>query len=82
MIHIPVLQKEVLEILDPKPNQNFIDCTIGEGGHTLAILEETAPDGKILGIDWDQEIIKSLKFKVESLKLSRRLILVCDNFAN
>ena len=81
-MHIPVLQKEVLEILDPKPNQNFIDCTIGECGHTLAILEKTAPDGKILGIDWDQEMIKSLKSKVESLKLSRRLILVCENFAN
>ena len=74
-IHVPVLQKEVLEIFDPKPNQNFIDCTIGEGGHSLAILEKTAPEGKILGIDWDQEIIKSLKF-------SRRLVLVCDNFAN
>jgi len=74
-IHVPVLQKEVLEILDPKPNQNFIDCTIGKGGHSLAILEKTAPEGKILGIDWDQEMIKSLKF-------SRRLVLVCDNFAN
>jgi len=82
VIHIPVLQKEVLEILDPKPNQNFIDCTIGEGGHTLAILEKTAPDGKILGIDWDQEMRKSLKSKVEGLKLSQRLILVCDNFVN
>jgi 16S rRNA (cytosine1402-N4)-methyltransferase len=80
--HIPVLQKEVLEIFDPKPNQNFIDCTIGEGGHALAILEKTAPEGKILGIDWDQEMIKSLKSKVETLKLSKRLILVNDSFVN
>jgi len=81
-IHFPVLQKEVLEIFDPQPNQNFIDCTIGGGGHALAILEKTAPKGKILGIDWDQEMIKSLKSKVESLKLSRRLILVNDSFVN
>jgi len=81
-MHIPVLQKEVLEIFDPKPNQNFIDCTIGEGGHSLAILEKTAPEGKILGIDWDQEMIKSLMSKVESLKLRRRLILVNDSFVN
>jgi len=81
-IHVPVLKKEVLEILDPKPNQNFIDCTIEEGGHALAILEKTNPNGKILGIDWDQEVIKSLKSKVESLKLSQRLILVNDSFVN
>jgi 16S rRNA (cytosine1402-N4)-methyltransferase len=80
--HVSVLQKEILEIFDPKPNQNFIDCTIGEGGHALAILEKTAPEGKILGIDWDQEMIKSLKSKVETLKLSKRLILVNDSFAN
>jgi len=75
MIHIPVLQKEVLEYLDPKPNENFIDCTIGEGGHSLAILEKTAPEGKVLGIDWNEEIIKNTKYK-------NRIIPVCDNFVN
>lgn len=70
--HIPVLQKEVLEYLNPKPNDNFIDCTIGEGGHALVILEKTAPQGKILGIDWEVRI----KAK------DKRLVLVQDNFAN
>jgi len=37
-MHIPVLQKEVLQYLNPKPNENFIDATCGEAGHTLAIL--------------------------------------------
>jgi len=74
-MHIPVLQKEVIQYLDPKSNENFIDCTVGEGGHALAILEKTAPKGKILGIDADPEIIKSLK-------LSSRIILVCDSFVN
>jgi 16S rRNA (cytosine1402-N4)-methyltransferase len=79
-MHIPVLQKEVLEYLDPKPNENFIDCTLGEGGHTLAILERILPGGKILGIDWSEELIKSFKFQVPSSK--KNIILVCDNFAN
>lgn len=70
-MHIPVLQKEVIEYLDPKPNENFIDCTIGEGGHSLAILERTEPRGKILGIDFQLR-----------LKLKERLILIEDNFAN
>ena len=41
-MHIPVLQKEVLEYLDPKPNENFIDCTISEAGHSRSILEKEA----------------------------------------
>jgi len=77
MIHIPVLQKEVLKYLDSKPNENFIDATIGEGGHTLAILEKTAPNGKVLGIDWTPQLCKKLsRFDID------RLILVNDNFAN
>lgn len=79
-MHLPVLQKEVLEYLDPKPNQNFIDCTIGEGGHSLAILEKTSPNGKVLGIDQDQEQIENCRARMANFK--KRLILVCDNFAN
>ncbi|MFA4998835.1 MAG: 16S rRNA (cytosine(1402)-N(4))-methyltransferase RsmH [Candidatus Paceibacterota bacterium] len=74
-MHIPVLQKEVIEYLDPKPNDNFIDCTLGYGGHTRAILEKTEPKGKVLGIDRDPEMIRNFK----TLK---RLIPVCDNFSN
>ena len=72
-MHIPVLQKEVLQYLDPQPNENFIDCTVGEGGHTLAILEKTVPKGKILGIDL---------YVRAHLKHSPRLVLIQDNFAN
>jgi 16S rRNA (cytosine1402-N4)-methyltransferase len=82
MVHIPVLQKEVLENLDPKPNENFIDCTVGGGGHALAILEKTAPKGKLLGIDWDQEIVSNLKSIIEKTELKNRLLLVNDNFAH
>lgn len=81
-MHIPVLQKEVLKYLDPKPNENFIDCTIGQGGHALAILEKNGPKGKVLGIEWDSEIIQCLKPDVKHLLLEKRLILVCDNFVN
>jgi len=76
--HIPVLQKEILQYLDPKPNENFVDCTVGFGGHALSIFEKTAPKGKILGIDADEEIIKNLKSK----KLGKRVILVCGNYVH
>ena len=81
MVHIPVLQKEVLDYLDPKPNENFIDCTIGEGGHALAILEKNGPKGKVLGIEWDPELYKKLS-ESDTDRLKARLILVNENFAN
>jgi len=80
MAHTPVLQKEVLEYLDPKPSENFIDCTIDGGGHASAILERNKPNGKVLGIDWDQNQIENWGLKIENFK--NRLTLVCDNFVN
>jgi len=64
-MHIPVLQEEVLEYLNPKPNENFIDCTIGEAGHSLAIIERILPNGLLLGIDWSHELIQKLKIKYQ-----------------
>lgn len=75
MTHKPVLSKEVLKYLAPRPNENFIDATIGEGGHALAILEKNKPKGRVLGIDQDPEILKKIKFH-------QRLVLVNDSYAN
>lgn len=80
MAHIPVLQKEVIEYLDPKPDENFIDCTINGGGHSLQILEKTSPNGKILGIDMDSKVLGNLKEKIQGTKFKNRLILVNDNY--
>lgn len=82
MIHIPVLRKEVLGYLNPKSGENFIDCTVGEGGHSLAILERVLPKGKILGIDWNQKLVDDLKEKIETLGVEKNFIVVCDNFIN
>jgi 16S rRNA (cytosine1402-N4)-methyltransferase len=71
--HTPVLTKEVLQYLDPKPNENFIDCTLGGGGHTKAILEKNKPRGRVLGIDWDASAV-GIQHK--------RITIIHDNFAN
>lgn len=60
-MHTPVLLQEVIRYLKPQPGQNFIDATVGDGGHSLAILEKIMPGGKVLGIDWDETAIKNLK---------------------
>lgn len=82
MSHVPVLVDEVLQYLDPKPNENFIDTTIDGGGHTIALLEKNKPEGKVLGIDLDEKLLENLKLKIQNLNLGNRLILVNDNFAN
>ncbi len=79
-IHTPVLLKEVIEILNPKPGEFFIDGTIGSGGHAMAILKKIGPKGKLLGIDWDKKQIERLK--IERLKDFKNTILVNDNYAN
>jgi 16S rRNA (cytosine1402-N4)-methyltransferase len=52
--HIPVLLKEVIDFLRVKENREYIDATLGGGGHTKAILKK---GGKVLGIDVDEEAI-------------------------
>src|SRR3989338_7802841 len=81
-MHIPVLQKEVLRYLDPKPNENFIDCTLGAGGHTLLILERTAPKGKVLGIDWDAQTLQETKHLLQSKKVGDQVLLSHGNFSH
>ncbi|NQV13623.1 MAG: 16S rRNA (cytosine(1402)-N(4))-methyltransferase RsmH [Parcubacteria group bacterium] len=55
--HQPVLLTEVIAHLNLRPGDNCIDCTLGSGGHSQAILEATSPDGRLLGIDADSEAI-------------------------
>jgi len=79
-VHIPVLQNEVLKYLNPKPNENFIDCTVGEGGHSTIILEKNQPNGKVLGIEIDPELYQ--KLKSETAGMPSRFILVNDSYIN
>ncbi len=78
-MHIPVLPKEVLEGLNPKPNENFIDGTFHLGGHSELILKKIKPEGKILGIEIDEEIFKQAKNKFEK---NKEVVLVNDSYVN
>lgn len=66
MKHIPVMTSELLNTLAPSKNQNFIDATLGTGGHALEILKYTAPNGKLLGIDQDELAIETAKDNLTS----------------
>jgi len=75
-MHVPVLLKEVIKFLNPKAGENFIDCTVGAGGHSIEILKKNV-FGKVLAIDLDKKSIKFLESKNKD-----RLFLVNDNFKN
>ena len=82
MIHIPVLTNEVINYLNPKPNENFIDCTFDGGGHAISLLNKTEPNGRVLGIEIDKEILEGLGAEFDKFKSVGRLILINGNFKN
>jgi 16S rRNA (cytosine1402-N4)-methyltransferase len=53
--HRSVLLTESLSGLAVRPNGWYVDGTLGLGGHAAAILEASAPDGRLLGIDADPD---------------------------
>jgi len=53
MGHIPVLMRQVLDALQPRPGKTIVDCTIGLGGHSAELLRRITPGGRLIGIDLD-----------------------------
>jgi 16S rRNA (cytosine1402-N4)-methyltransferase len=51
--HVPVLAGELIELLDPRPGETAVDCTVGGGGHARLIAERLGPAGTLIGIDRD-----------------------------
>jgi 16S rRNA (cytosine1402-N4)-methyltransferase len=51
--HLPVLLEEAMAWLAPKPGGRYCDATLGAGGHAQALLERSAPDGRLIGLDRD-----------------------------
>jgi 16S rRNA (cytosine1402-N4)-methyltransferase len=81
-MHIPVLVKEIIKILNPKSNQNYIDATFGFGGHSIEILKRTGPNGKILAIEWDPIVLDLAKKEIMKKypKFKKRIIFRNENY--
>ncbi len=52
-MHRPILVDELLRVLDPRPGELAVDCTLGFGGHARAVLERLRPGGRLIGLDVD-----------------------------
>ena len=51
--HDPVLATELIDVLDPRPGETFVDCTFGGGGHSRLIAERIGPEGELIAVDRD-----------------------------
>jgi len=56
-LHQPVLYKEIIHALQPQTGGRYVDGTLGAGGHARGILEASAPDGQLLGLDVDPQAL-------------------------
>jgi 16S rRNA (cytosine1402-N4)-methyltransferase len=65
--HESVLLDEVIEALDLGPGKIIVDCTLGRGGHSSAILPRLGPDGLLLGLDADPRNLEFAKARLDSL---------------
>lgn len=57
--HRPVMLREVMEFLAPRPSRRYLDATVGGGGHAREILRRSSPGGALLGLDWDDQAIEA-----------------------
>src|SRR4051794_8986715 len=51
--HEPVLAVELIDLLDPRPGETYLDCTFGGGGHARLIAERLGPEGELIAVDRD-----------------------------
>jgi 16S rRNA (cytosine1402-N4)-methyltransferase len=78
-LHVPVLYNVVLSALRPAPGCRLVDGTLGAGGHAWGLLEASAPDGELLGLDRDPA---ALRIAAERLKpFGQRVLLRQASFA-
>lgn len=63
--HIPVMLEEVCSFMQLRPGGMYIDATLGLGGHAEAILNHSAPNGKLFGIDRDENALAKARKRLE-----------------
>ena len=71
--HVSVLYQQIITALRPKSSGLYVDGTVGAGGHAWGILNESAPDGKLLGMDVDQQALEIAKNRLAAFTNRVRL---------
>ncbi len=66
-VHVPVLPREVVDAMTLSPGMAVVDGTVGAGGHASLIVERIAPNGLLMGLDQDAEILARAEATSERL---------------
>ncbi len=77
--HQTVLLSECVEAIVKDPNGIYVDCTLGGGGHSAAILEKLGPQGRLIGIDRDPAAVEAAAVRLA--RFASQIQLVQGNFA-
>src|SRR6187551_768608 len=77
--HVSVMLDQAIEWLAPRAGGRYCDATVGMGGHTRALLERSAPDGRVIGLDRDASALAIARAELESY--GDRLTLVHARFS-
>ena len=68
--HYSVLANECMELLDIKPDGIYVDCTLGGAGHTRLILSHLGENGRVIGIDRDNDALANAKEKINDSRFT------------
>jgi 16S rRNA (cytosine1402-N4)-methyltransferase len=80
IVHTSVLIDEIVDGLDVRPGKRYVDCTLGGGGHAMAVLSKCRPPCELLGIDSDPEAIRIAQHNLYDF--FERSVIINDNFYN
>lgn len=78
--HTSVLLKETIDALQIKENGIYVDGTLGGGGHSYEIAKRLGKDGRIIGIDQDEDAIAAARKRLE--KYQDKVTIVRNNYSN
>ncbi len=78
--HTSVMAEEVRKLLVTDKGGIYVDATVGMGGHSKEILKVLDDEGKIIGIDWDPEMLNIAQHNLK--EYGKKVKLIGGNFAN
>ncbi len=80
-MHTPVLVAEVVRFLNPNRDGIYVDCTLGAGGHTLALLERCARC-RVIGLDVDPDALSLARERLSVYERSGRIKILRESYTN